>query len=83
MNYVEWIKLNQVRCSEGRHSYRTARRLRLVLVYERFPVRLRVRKSMRCWVCPFRLYEPLDVSAVSRAVVREMALMGQRGYRNS
>jgi hypothetical protein len=74
MNYVEWLKLNQQRCSEGRHSYRTARRVSVVLVYERFPVRLRVRKSMRCWVCPFRLYEPLDVSAAERSVRQELAM---------
>jgi len=61
MNYAEWLQLNQKRCSEGRHSFRTARRLRLVLVYERFPVRLQVRRSMRCWVCPLNIPEPREL----------------------
>lgn len=82
MNYHEWLKLNQERCSEGRHSYRTARRIRLVLVYERFPVRLRVQRSIRCWVCPLRIPEWF-VSQEARATERELSHMGQPGYRFS
>lgn len=82
MNYVEWLKMNQARCSEGRHAFRTARRIRLVLVYESFPVRLRVARSIRCWVCPLRVPEWF-VSDSARVWSREISLMGQPGHRHS
>jgi hypothetical protein len=74
MNYIGWIEYCRIQCADGRHMFRTARRLRAVLVYERFPMRLRVMSSMRCWVCPLRINEPLELSALTRDMDRRSAL---------